>query len=282
MFDQDISMELNRIIEQYKTSPFGFRLRRTGSILKLIEYNGLLYIDNDNLYKVVNELLGPNIPERIKDYLPKITFSEIIMVETENFKQSLRLTCIQFIDYSFFNKCKEWLNDINEIRRGFEHDQFLNTNCQNISNDNFYFNFIDDKNLTVDEMYPFKPGWRFDGLELPQNMNEEEHMNSLYHKESIISRPRGKQMQVVKGGTKERPFVCDVPMCERAFKRYEHLKRHMKMHTGDKPYKCKFPNCSKSFSRSDNLSQHMKTHSLDIKQSESIRFRNSQESKKEL
>ncbi|KAI8065954.1 hypothetical protein BC940DRAFT_218051, partial [Gongronella butleri] len=54
--------------------------------------------------------------------------------------------------------------------------------------------------------------------------------------------------------------TCPVPQCLRRFKRLEHLKRHMRIHTLERPFACSFPNCNKTFSRSDNLSQHMKTH----------------------
>lgn len=53
-------------------------------------------------------------------------------------------------------------------------------------------------------------------------------------------------------------FKCD--LCERRFKRQEHLKRHVSsLHMGERPYQCNI--CLKSFSRSDNLSQHKRTHS---------------------
>ena len=52
-------------------------------------------------------------------------------------------------------------------------------------------------------------------------------------------------------------FVCT--LCNRRFRRQEHLKRHYRsLHTQDKPFKCN--ECGKQFSRSDNLSQHQRTH----------------------
>lgn len=58
----------------------------------------------------------------------------------------------------------------------------------------------------------------------------------------------------------DRPFRCDFPECKSAFKRFEHLKRHMKIHTGEREFHCGFPGCFKSFARSDNLNQHQKLH----------------------
>lgn len=65
-----------------------------------------------------------------------------------------------------------------------------------------------------------------------------------------------------KGGNQSssRPFVCHFKHCNRAFKRFEHLKRHYRIHTGERPFKCKFPGCHKAFARSDNLNQHMRVH----------------------
>lgn len=52
-------------------------------------------------------------------------------------------------------------------------------------------------------------------------------------------------------------FVCEI--CNRRFRRQEHLKRHYRsLHTEDKPFECH--ECGKKFSRSDNLSQHARTH----------------------
>lgn len=54
--------------------------------------------------------------------------------------------------------------------------------------------------------------------------------------------------------------VCHFHYCGWSFKRYEHLKRHMLIHTGERPYSCHFPGCGKSFSRSDNYHAHYRTH----------------------
>ncbi|CCH62134.1 hypothetical protein TBLA_0G01920 [Henningerozyma blattae CBS 6284] len=54
-----------------------------------------------------------------------------------------------------------------------------------------------------------------------------------------------------------KPFKCG--QCEKAFRRSEHLKRHVRsVHSSERPFPCTF--CDKRFSRSDNLSQHLKTH----------------------
>ncbi|KAJ3182563.1 homeodomain transcription factor ste12 [Gaertneriomyces sp. JEL0708] len=58
----------------------------------------------------------------------------------------------------------------------------------------------------------------------------------------------------------KRNYCCTAPQCGRRFKRYEHLRRHIRCHTGEKPYQCPVEGCEKGFSRSDNLSQHMKVH----------------------
>ncbi|KAF9290334.1 hypothetical protein BGZ74_000536 [Mortierella antarctica] len=54
---------------------------------------------------------------------------------------------------------------------------------------------------------------------------------------------------------------CKFASCEWSFKRFEHLKRHMLVHTKERPFQCDFAGCNKSFSRSDNFSAHLRTHS---------------------
>jgi hypothetical protein len=66
---------------------------------------------------------------------------------------------------------------------------------------------------------------------------------------------RGRKQSLTEDPTKQ--FKCDI--CNRKFRRQEHLKRHHRsLHTHDKPFKCE--ECGKTFSRSDNLSQHQRTH----------------------
>ncbi|KAF9434978.1 hypothetical protein BGZ76_007116 [Entomortierella beljakovae] len=53
---------------------------------------------------------------------------------------------------------------------------------------------------------------------------------------------------------------CKFPTCGWSFKRFEHLKRHMLVHTKERPFVCEFQGCEKSFSRSDNFTAHLRTH----------------------
>ncbi|AFM98754.1 Zn-finger domain-containing protein [Encephalitozoon hellem ATCC 50504] len=117
----------------------------------------------------------------------------------------------------------------------------------------------------VKELYPFNYQWTdsiMDGILKNIYTSDGKRADSSAKKErpdSVKPGSRGRHMKHG-GSLKDRPFVCTYSECKRAFKRYEHLKRHNLMHTGERPHKCKFPGCSKAFSRSDNLSQHYKVH----------------------
>lgn len=66
---------------------------------------------------------------------------------------------------------------------------------------------------------------------------------------------RGRKQSLTEDPSKT--FVCD--LCNRRFRRQEHLKRHYRsLHTQEKPFEC--TDCGKKFSRSDNLAQHARTH----------------------
>lgn len=60
--------------------------------------------------------------------------------------------------------------------------------------------------------------------------------------------------------TKQNKHACNFPDCSWSFRRYEHLKRHMLVHTGERPHVCSYPGCGKRFSRSDNFHAHYRTH----------------------
>lgn len=62
--------------------------------------------------------------------------------------------------------------------------------------------------------------------------------------------------QHVKLHTGFRPYICE--HCNKAFMRKEHLLRHSTLHSGQKNFTCQI--CNKSFSRNDNLIKHRKTH----------------------
>lgn len=57
--------------------------------------------------------------------------------------------------------------------------------------------------------------------------------------------------------TKEKIFKCEV--CEKTFKRREHLYQHSKLHSGVRPFSC--TNCTKTFSRKEHLMRHLTSHS---------------------
>lgn len=56
----------------------------------------------------------------------------------------------------------------------------------------------------------------------------------------------------------EKPFGC--VQCPKSFRRMEHLRRHLKIHTKERPFACDIVGCGRKFSRSDNLKAHLKTH----------------------
>ncbi|CAO3703416.1 unnamed protein product [Rhizopus stolonifer] len=74
---------------------------------------------------------------------------------------------------------------------------------------------------------------------------------------NVIQPPK---QSIRKQPNKQNKHVCTYPDCDWSFKRYEHLKRHMLVHTGERPHVCSYPGCGKRFSRSDNFHAHARTH----------------------
>ena len=58
--------------------------------------------------------------------------------------------------------------------------------------------------------------------------------------------------------TGEKPFLCSV--CSKPFGDMANLKRHYRTHTGYRPYPCQVEGCGRKFGVSSNLKQHMRTH----------------------
>ncbi|KAF9580709.1 hypothetical protein BGW38_002528 [Lunasporangiospora selenospora] len=83
--------------------------------------------------------------------------------------------------------------------------------------------------------------------------------NSSKHRNNSISSNASQSSSSSFSQSNKHP--CKFPSCGWSFKRFEHLKRHMLVHTKERPFVCDYQGCDKSFSRSDNFSAHLRTHS---------------------
>ncbi|KAJ1853080.1 hypothetical protein GGH12_004074 [Coemansia sp. RSA 1822] len=67
-----------------------------------------------------------------------------------------------------------------------------------------------------------------------------------------------------------RAYQCGKRNCGAVFKRPEHLKRHILVHTQERPFQCRVQGCGKRFSRRDNYITHTKKHSPDELERDSV------------
>lgn len=99
---------------------------------------------------------------------------------------------------------------------------------------------------------------------LQQEQFESVHAGALAAEQALANfesdgmKPRPRSRAVSDADRPEKPFTCS--SCDKAFRRMEHLRRHLKIHTKERPFTCEIVGCGRKFSRSDNLKAHMKTH----------------------
>ncbi|XP_032745254.1 Kruppel-like factor 18 [Rattus rattus] len=58
-----------------------------------------------------------------------------------------------------------------------------------------------------------------------------------------------------------KPYCCTYQGCKKSYKKSQHLKDHMRKHTGVKPYMCNKPGCDWKFFRLVDLNRHKQKHS---------------------
>ncbi|KAK1350941.1 hypothetical protein CWI37_0010p0080 [Hamiltosporidium tvaerminnensis] len=168
------------------------------------------------------------------------------------------------------------LNNIEEHKQTTNHNtSFNDSSLMNLEPTDLILEDTD----TVNTLHPFSNDWDNEYVEsvvekVVKNAHKSINSNTidfcddfyLIHPDRIETDSNYKNEKIKfqninqNTGQSSRPFICHYKDCNSAFKRFEHLKRHYRIHTGERPFKCKFPGCYKTFARSDNLNQHLKVH----------------------
>ncbi|KAF8193770.1 hypothetical protein BJ912DRAFT_960424 [Pholiota molesta] len=84
---------------------------------------------------------------------------------------------------------------------------------------------------------------------------------SLPHPSNLVTRSQSPDENVVK---KKKVKLHRCPECQKAFPRPSGLRTHMNIHTKEKPFNCEYPGCERSFSVVSNAKRHMRTHGIGI------------------
>lgn len=58
----------------------------------------------------------------------------------------------------------------------------------------------------------------------------------------------------------ERPYVCPMPGCKKAYSNSSDRFKHTRTHTVEKPYRCKVDGCPKRYTDPSSLRKHVKTY----------------------
>lgn len=133
----------------------------------------------------------------------------------------------------------------------------------NNNNNNPNHNSIPPNNANVThEGTDNKPNPNIPLLENAPHANTVQHSSSSQQKTHVCDicqrgfKRREHLYQHMKLHTGFRPYICE--HCNKSFMRKEHVIRHSTLHSGQKNFTCNI--CDKSFSRNDNLLKHKKTH----------------------
>lgn len=105
---------------------------------------------------------------------------------------------------------------------------------------------------------PYRTMNEYDTMLEPSALQQQQHMTN--EEENSRNSRRRSSGSSNNDHSSSNKHVCKYAFCGWSFKRYEHLKRHMLVHTGERPFACQYPGCGKTFSRSDNFRAHCRTH----------------------
>lgn len=261
------------IIEAYGRRSEGPEEAKKAAGVALHNIDSLTYTDMPSLRKAIAETFNrKSTPREFEGFLERMLFVERFILEEQGCEKIAELVCVNFIDNGILLKCKRWLDDFDSAEKLFLELSIENTAYKKKSPYAEECFAQGDLRNNLGDLFPFSESWG------TGDINGIFSMSGGHGQYEMITQPkqRGKAAPVRKDVTSERPFVCEVENCSRAFKRMEHLKRHLKMHTGERPFKCYYPGCDRSFSRSDNLHSHYRVHNLATRKN-FCRFRNIEE-----